>query len=75
MGGRGGGAGFGSFGMTLRRLVTGDSSTAADASVPEPCWTGLAALARFLGVAACTTASTAGFGILVLVVAGISTDG
>jgi hypothetical protein len=73
MGGRGGGAAFGSFGVTLRRLVAGDSSAAACGSLAAPFSTVLAVLARFLGVAACTTAAVIGLGSLFRVVGGIST--
>jgi hypothetical protein len=78
MGGRGGGSAFGSFGafgVTLRRLVAGGSCAAACESLRAPFSTVLAALARFLGVAACTTASTTGLGSLVLVVGAISIVG
>jgi len=71
MGGRGGGTAFGSFGVTLRFLVAGDSSAAACGSLTSPFSTVLAVLARFLSVAACTTASTTGLGTLVRVVGGI----
>ena len=72
MGGRGGGAAFGSFGVTLRRLVAGDSSAPACGFVTAPSSTVLVVLARFLGVAACTTASATGFGSLGRVVGGIA---
>jgi hypothetical protein len=75
MGGRGGGAAFGSFGVTLRRLVAGDSSAAACGSLTAPFSTVLVVLVRFLGVADCTTASTTGFGSLVRVVGGIAMTG
>jgi hypothetical protein len=58
--------------VTLRRLVAGDPSTAAGVSLTAPLSTVLAVLVRFLGVAACTTASTTGFGSRVRVVGGIS---
>jgi hypothetical protein len=73
MGGRGGGTAFGSFGVTLRRLVAGGSSAAACGSLRAPFSTVLAVLARFLRVAPCTTAAVTGSGSLVRVVGGIST--